>query len=476
MKAASFDYITSCYFWQFSFSEYKSKSGCFKALCTGGDEVHLEEIPNSQLAEKQAINNSNHVADIPQSNSTQDRFALPLIAELIGSHIAPFILKTGSKIVVIGLYIVYLALSIWGCLSLKEGLHVKNLAPDGSYVIQFFNLFDQYFYSQYGPKVMVAFTDPLDYYNLSVQADIEHQLQIFRNNEYFETENNLTESWLNQFSKYLTETRQTPVDMTTFIHVLRTQFLKISPFDRFSVDIDFNDDFTSIISSRFMLQSKGVSSSLDEKHLTLSARDIASKSPYNITVFAAGFIFFDQYVVIVANTLQNLGIAVVCMMVVAVVLLPSLVGIVFVTLSVVSICTGVVGFMVFWNVSLDSISMINLIMCIGFSVDFSAHISYHFAVGSNKSGDGRAVEALTYMGWPVIQGALSTILGVIVLAFSNTYIFRTFFKIMFLVMVFGFFHAFFVLPVVLSLTYTAKRRLSGRGASATSDSNKPSYI
>ena len=49
-----------------------------------------------------------------------------------------------------------------------------------------------------------------------------------------------------------------------------------------------------------------------------------------------------------------------------------------VAFSIVSIEVGVVGFMTLWDVNLDSISMINLIMCIGFSVDFSAHISYHF--------------------------------------------------------------------------------------------------
>ncbi len=43
-----------------------------------------------------------------------------------------------------------------------------------------------------------------------------------------------------------------------------------------------------------------------------------------------------------------------------------------------SIEIGVVGYMTWWGVRLDGVALINLIMCIGFSVDFSAHICYHY--------------------------------------------------------------------------------------------------
>ena len=37
--------------------------------------------------------------------------------------------------------------------------------------------------------------------------------------------------------------------------------------------------------------------------------------------------------------------------------------------------------MTWWGVRLDGVALINLIMCIGFSVDFSAHICYHYLTG-----------------------------------------------------------------------------------------------
>jgi hypothetical protein len=55
------------------------------------------------------------------------------------------------------------------------------------------------------------------------------------------------------------------------------------------------------------------------------------------------------------------------------------------------------------------------------------------------------------MGPAVLNGGLSTILAFILLSTSDTYIFLSFFKIFFLICVFGLYHGLVVLPVVLSL-------------------------
>jgi hypothetical protein len=47
-----------------------------------------------------------------------------------------------------------------------------------------------------------------------------------------------------------------------------------------------------------------------------------------------------------------------------------------------------------------------------FSVDFSAHISYHY-LDSEGGPDDRVKSSLYGLGLPIIQGAISTILGVI---------------------------------------------------------------
>lgn len=49
----------------------------------------------------------------------------------------------------------------------------------------------------------------------------------------------------------------------------------------------------------------------------------------------------------------------------------------------------------------------------------------------------------------VVHGSLSTILGVTVLAFINSYMVLVFFKTIFLVLVIGVFHALVLLPIIL---------------------------
>lgn len=49
----------------------------------------------------------------------------------------------------------------------------------------------------------------------------------------------------------------------------------------------------------------------------------------------------------------------------------------------------------------------------------------------------------------MVHGSLSTILGVLVLAFINSYMVLVFFKTIFLVIIVGIFHALVLLPIIL---------------------------
>jgi multidrug efflux pump subunit AcrB len=55
------------------------------------------------------------------------------------------------------------------------------------------------------------------------------------------------------------------------------------------------------------------------------------------------------------------------------------------------------------------------------------------------------------MGLPILQGCLSTVLGLIPVTFVPSYIFYTFFKVTTLVMFFGAAHGLVLLPVLFSL-------------------------
>ena len=378
------------------------------------------------------------------------------LMEFFKNHFGPFITHPFSAVAVVVVYCFYLGISIWGILTLEEGLKLRNLSPDDSYAGQYYDLESKYF-REYGPAVSIVITDEVDYSNADIQSELNRTLSELESSNLFHS-SEFTTSWLREFQRYLVirDSRPaTPVSENLtkddFLDILKQEFLNIPAFRQFLPDIKFDKETGSIVSSRFFTVSKDANTTTRERDLMLEAREVARKSALPMITYHPAFVFFDQYIEIRPNTLQNLGIALAAMFVIAVIMVPHPLCAVLVTISLVSIEAGVVGFMSHWNVALDSVSMINLILCIGFSVDFSAHIAYGFITSPGESPRERSIHALYSLGMPVTQGALSTILAVVVLATSDSYIFRTFFKTMFLVIAFGALHALVFLPVFLML-------------------------
>lgn len=158
-----------------------------------------------------------------------------------------------------------------------------------------------------------------------------------------------------------------------------------------------------------------------------------------------------QFELVRPVSLQNMVVGAGVMMLVSFMFIPNILCSLWVAFSIISIETGVIGYMALWHVNLDSISMINLIMCIGFSVDFTAHICYAYMSSKAKRPEERVQECLYALGLPIFQGAISTILGMFALVLADSYLFSVFFKMVFLVVFFGAMHGLFLLPVLLSL-------------------------
>uniref|UniRef100_A0A1I8ACH0 SSD domain-containing protein n=1 Tax=Steinernema glaseri TaxID=37863 RepID=A0A1I8ACH0_9BILA len=146
-------------------------------------------------------------------------------------------------------------------------------------------------------------------------------------------------------------------------------------------------------------------------------------------------------------------------------------AIVSVVMSIISICSGTVGYLHLWGVHLDAVSLISMLMSIGFSVDYSAHICYHFfthvkeddeessgadveqsqdqkSPKNDRSSRARLEDTFKGVGWPVIQSGLSTVLGMIPLVLVQAYVVAVFWKTIILVTLLGMFHALFLLPVL----------------------------
>uniref|UniRef100_A0AAY4A3W1 Patched domain-containing protein 3 n=1 Tax=Denticeps clupeoides TaxID=299321 RepID=A0AAY4A3W1_9TELE len=358
----------------------------------------------------------------------------------------PFLMHNLTKAFVVLLYAGYLAASIYGCLQIKEGIDLKNLATDGSYVSSYYDNEDKYF-SEYGPNVMLIITDKnFQYWNEIARHNLTSCINEFEKSEMVQS--GAIISWLRAYVAYGNTASLNLTDERVFLQNL-PPFLQVSGFSP-----DVNISGGTILASRMFIQTVNVSTALDEKNMLNFMRQTAlschSELAVELMVYHPAFIYYDQYAVIVTNTIQNIVVATLTMLVISLLLIPNPLCSLWVTFAIASVIVGVAGFMAFWDVNLDSISMINLIICIGFSVDFSAHISYAFVSSQEKTANEKAIEALYRLGYPVMQGALSTIAGVVVLAAAPSYIFRTFFKIMFLVILFGAAHGIVFIPVFLT--------------------------
>merc|ERR550517_2228566 len=106
--------------------------------------------------------------------------------------------------------------------------------------------------------------------------------------------------------------------------------------------------------------------------------------------------------------------------------------------------TDIVGFLHFWDVTIDIISCVNIVLAIGLCVDYSVHIGLAFMVAKGSRKD-KAVEAVASIGPAVFNGGFTTFLAIILCSLSYSHVFLTFFKVFVLTVLFGLF------PGILSL-------------------------
>ncbi|XP_046965285.1 patched domain-containing protein 3 isoform X2 [Vanessa cardui] len=403
----------------------KEKSWLYRAFCSGGID---NADPNNP------IDNKEHCIMA---------FFRTTMANLLNNNLV--------KALVIVVFLVYLAGAGYGVTNLKEGLERRKLSKVDSYSVEFFDREDLY-YREFPYRIQVVISGNYNYSDPKIQDEVEILTQRLENTSYIS--NSLyTESWLRTFVNYVERNNDyLNVSIDTeedFIQNLKELWL--FPANPFSLDVKFNEGGNEIIASRFLIQAINISGTNHEKEMVKALREVVAQSPLNASVFHPYFVFFDQFELVRPTSIQNLCYGALMMMITSFIFIPNILCSLWVAFSIISIEIGVVGYMALWDINLDSISMINLIMCIGFSVDFTAHICYAYMASKAKSPKQRVSECLYSLGLPIVQGSFSTILGVVALLLADSYIFSVFFKMVFMVIFFGAMHGLFLLPVLLSL-------------------------
>lgn len=125
---------------------------------------------------------------------------------------------------------------------------------------------------------------------------------------------------------------------------------------------------------------------------------------------------------------------------------------------------GILGVLYFANVNFNMVSAINLVdqswhrseswhlqvIAVGLAIDSSVHVCHAYLISSGTRHQ-RAVASLKIMGKSAAVGSFSTLLAVLPLSLAASYIFQVFFVCLSTIVLFGLWHGYFVLPVLLSL-------------------------
>lgn len=356
------------------------------------------------------------------------------------------------KAIIILIFAVYLAGALYGLTTLEEGLDRRKLSKNDSYSIVFYDRQDYYF-REFPYRIQVVVNGEYNYSDPVIQQQVENLTRALEASSYISSDPIYTGSWLRSFLNFVNDNEvDLGIDIKTeksFIKTLKDTWL--GPTNTFSLDVKFDKAEEHIVASRFLIQAVNVSGTNQEKDMVKQLRRICVESPLNASVFHPYFVFFDQFELVKPTSIQCMVFGALIMMLISFIFIPNVLCCLWVAFCIISIELGVAGYMALWDVNLDSISMINLIMCIGFSVDFTAHICYAYMSSKQKSPNDRVKESLYSLGLPIVQGAASTILGLIALVLAGTYIFMVFFKMVFLVIFIGAMHGMFLLPVLLSL-------------------------
>ncbi|PAV85829.1 hypothetical protein WR25_16469 [Diploscapter pachys] len=293
---------------------------------------------------------------------------------------------------------------------LPLGLDLQLLTPDGSYVAEELEQQERLF-GNYGPYCFAV----VKLHNFTL-ANPKTRIQLLELYEALGSHSLVSkaEFWLEDFEQFINKDREKE-ESENFNDVLFT-FLANPQNQRYRTDIRFALD-GRIEAIKMLLRVRHLKPEHDDPR-AFHLRTTMKNSQFDGFVYDTSFLLVDQQTITVYNVVVNVISAIITMAAICCLMVPRLLSTFCIAVSILSINIGVVGALSFMSTRLDIISMITIVMSVGFSVDYVTHTTFHYVVQK----DDRLQRCLLFTFSPILQSALSTAVGVLPLIFVPSYI------------------------------------------------------
>ncbi|VDM37089.1 unnamed protein product [Toxocara canis] len=348
-----------------------------------------------------------------------------------------------TSVCIFMLMCLYWGASIYGIMNITPSVRPSKLLITGSPLEQALCLERKYVTNGYS-FVTVIVGDAGDI------ADAQRRKRIYSLVEQFEampehTGPRFTKLWMRDYEKFVfgdVETDEQPErsvapENEAYSVASIKEFLKWPEYKHWSAFMNFDTTTNSISKFFFVVPYHGehISEFRERLRFLNEWRAIADNyTDLSASVFVDDAQFTDQIETLLPQAVQNAVYSFACIALICTLFMQNIPAVFAASASILSIFIGtfkvlldcVAGFMTLWGVELGPISTVTIILSIGMSVDYPAHVAYHYyhSLQDDSSNSAHAVmaNALSVIAFPLVQCCISNVLIMGWLLLANTYI------------------------------------------------------
>jgi len=435
-------------------------SCCIPTMCkcsthkeVSDKSVSVELVPMNRAAESGAA------AAATTTTATANVDASALVAEpasyikdtlsrrIVTKYLPDLILSPYGKVGVFVLTAGILAMSAVGITKLQLDFQSSWFIPDGTVAKDAFNLSQKYFT---GENLPVSFyTKDIDYY--AHRADMLDLCTKWGENKWVVADS--VSCWMEKWNTATSGAASAGYgnsaafysNLNTYLNGAGAQF---KPF------VKWNSDTapTKVIATKTFSTFTKAETANENIDAMTSVRDTVAKFPtLDAIAFSEPFVFWEGLKICYAETVRNVAVTLAVVYFICILFLGDIWAATLCAANIILVDFCLFGFLYWFGMHMNTVIAINLIMAIGLTVDYSAHLVHAYMHVDGEDANARMRAAFEKIGVSIFNGGATTFVAVFALVGANSYVFDSFFRCFVLIIVFGLYFGMIFLPVLLTL-------------------------